>query len=326
MSNKVAFFIEVREGVVRAVSYEAATVARKLAEETGGIPVGIAVGHGLSGKLDEFGDYGITEIITADHENFSYYTSEGYAAAVTDMVKKIDPGILVMIGSSMGKDLSPRLAVHLDSEVIPDVVELKTADGKLEAVRPVFAGKARITVTSSSELQFVLLRPKVFSPSKGNETSCSVTASDFDAGSVNIRAKVREVIKGEGDKVDLTEADIIVTGGRGLQGPENFSIIEELADTLGGVVGASRAVVDAGWRPHSDQVGQTGKTVTPQLYIAAGISGAIQHLAGMSSSKCIVAINKDEDAPIFKVSDYGIIGDLFDVVPAMTSELKKILD
>jgi len=325
MSNKVAFFIETRDGSVRAVSFEAATLARKLAAETGGSAAGIAIGHGISDQLAEFGEYGIPEIITVDHPHFKDYTSEGYAAAAAHIVKAIEPGILIITGSAMGKDLAPRVAALLDTEAIPDIIDVKITGGKLEAVRPVFAGKARITVVSSSPLQCVSIRPKVFAASKDGATECSVTASDFDAGSFNIRARIKEIVKGAEGKVDLTEADIIVSGGRGLQDPKNFDIIESLADAVGGVVGASRAAVDAGWRPHSDQVGQTGKTVTPALYIAVGISGAIQHLAGMSSSKCIVAINKDPDAPIFNAADYGIVGDLFEIVPALTGEFRKIL-
>ncbi len=324
MSNKVAFFIETRDSEVRNVSFEAATVARKIASETGGTPVGIAVGSGISGKLAEFGEYGIPEVIVVDSPNFAKYTSEGYTAAVADSVKEV--GFLVITASAMGADLAPRVAARLDTELISDAVDFNISGGKIEAVKPVFAGKARITVTTSSELQFVTIRPKVFSPEKDGGVSCEVTASGFDAGSVNIRAVVKEVVKGAGGKIDLTEADIIVSGGRGMKDPENFKMLEDLADVLGGVVGASRAVVDAGWKPHSDQVGQTGKTVTPKLYIAVGISGAIQHLAGMSSSKCIVAVNNDADAPIFKAADYGIVGDLFDVVPVLTEEFKKVLD
>ncbi|MCP4725851.1 MAG: electron transfer flavoprotein subunit alpha/FixB family protein [bacterium] len=326
MSNKVAFFIETRDSEVRNVSFEAATVARNIAGETGGTPVGIAVGSGITDKLSVFGEYGVPDVIAVDNPNFSNYTSEGYTAAVADMAKNAGAGYLIIIGSAMGTDLAPRVAARLDTELVTDVIEINVSGGKIEAVKPVFAGKARITVTTSSDLQFVTLRPKVFSPEKEGAVTCEVKASDFDAGSVNIRALVKEIVKGAGDKIDLTEADIIVSGGRGMKEPDNFKMLEDMADVLGGVVGASRAVVDAGWRPHSDQVGQTGKTVTPKLYIAVGISGAIQHLAGMSSSKCIVAVNNDSDAPIFKAADYGIVGDLFEIVPVLTEEFKKVLD
>ena len=325
MNGHTAFFIEVRDSAIRNVSFEAATAARKLAAETRSTPVGIAVGYGFSAHLPIFGEYGIPEVVAADQEVFSYYTCEGYSAAVADFIRRIEPEYFIITASALGKELAPRIAARLDTELISDVIDIRLIDGKIEAVKPVFAGKARITLSSDSPLQFVTLRPKVFLPSKDSETTCLVSASDFDPSTVEIRARVKEVIKGATGKVDLTEADIIVSGGRGLQDPKNFDIVEKLAEALGGAVGASRAVVDAGWRPHSDQVGQTGKTVTPNLYITVGISGAIQHLAGMSSSKFIVAINKDPDAPIFTVADYGIVGDLFEIVPALTEELKKVL-
>ncbi|MFC1553953.1 electron transfer flavoprotein subunit alpha/FixB family protein [candidate division KSB1 bacterium] len=323
--SKVAFFIETREGKIKSSSFEAATVARKIASETGSTPVGIAVGSGFSGDLDQFGEYGIAEVTSIDNNELSLYTGEGYASALKHEIDKIGPDFILMIASAMGKDLAPRLAVKLDTELISDITDYKITDNKIESVRPVFAGKALITLTSSSSLQFVSLRPKVFIPEKDAQVSCTISNSDFSPGSVTLRDRVKEVLMGAADKIDLTEADIIVSAGRGIQGPENFNIVEELASVLGAAVGASRAVVDAGWRPHSDQVGQTGKTVTPVLYIALGISGAIQHLAGMSSSKCIVAVNKDPDAPIFQIADYGIVADLFDIVPVMTEEFKKIL-
>ncbi len=324
MNDKVAFFIETRESEIKNVSFEAAAVAAKIASDAGCTPVGIAIGSGISDKLSAFGEYGISEVLVVDNDNMNLY-SDAYAAAFTEAVKSIDPKYLVITASAMGKDMSSKVAAKLDSELISDVIELNLADSKLEAVKPVFAGKARITVTTSSDLQYVTIRPKVFSPAKAGTVDCSITAFDFDAGSVDIKAKVKEIVFGAAGKVDLTEADIIVAGGRGMQDPTNFKMIEELADVLGATVGASRAVVDAGWRLHSDQVGQTGKTVNPNLYIAVGISGAIQHLAGMSASKCIVAINNDPEAPIFKAADYGIVGDLFEILPALTEEFKKVL-
>ena len=325
MSDYAAFFIEIRDGKIRNVSYETATVARNLAKESGLIPIGIAVGSGFSTDLDIFGKYGIPEVVAVDHAGFSDYSPEAYTAAVVDFIKKYNPSFFIMSASAMGKDLSPRIAARLDTELISDIIDIKLVDGKIEAVKPVFAGKARITISTNSPIQFVTLRPKVFLPSEDSATSCTVTASDFDPSSVEVRARIKEVIKGTSGKVDLTEADIIVSGGRGLQDTKNVDILEKLAEAVGGVVGASRAVVDAGWRPHADQVGQTGKTVTPGLYIAIGISGAIQHLAGMSSSKCIVAVNKDPDAPIFTIADYGIVGDLFEIVPALTEEFNKVI-
>ena len=196
--------------------------------------------------------------------------------------------------------------------------------GKLVAMRPVYAGKAMQKVGFTRAPALVSLRPKVFAPGAGNGGGAKVTPLAIAYDPAAARARLREVKATSAGKADLTEAEIIVSGGRGLRGPENFHLVESLATALGGTVGASRAVVDAGWRPHADQVGQTGKTVSPKLYVAVAISGAIQHLAGMSSSRCIVAINKDPDAPIFKVADYGIVGDAFEIVPALTEAVKKL--
>ena len=325
MSSNVAFFIEIRDGLIRNCSYEAVTVARTIAGELGGTPVGIALGNGFSDTVAAFGEYGIPEIITVDRPELTLYAPELYTAAFVHCVKRIAPAVIIMTATAMGKDLAPRAAARLNIELISDSISYKINNGKIEAIKPIFAGKARITVTTQSSIQFVTIRPKVFSPAKSTAVSCQVFASDFDPASVAVRVCTKEVIKTGSDKADLTEADVIVSGGRGLQEPKNFEILEQLADTINAVVGASRAVVDAGWRPHSDQVGQTGKTVSPNLYIAVGISGAIQHLAGMSSSKCIVAVNKDPEASIFKVADYGIVGDLFAIVPKLNEEFKKLL-
>lgn len=323
MSSNILFFIESRDSEIKNVSFEAASAANQIASETGGKVIGVAVGSGLTNSLGDFGNYGVSEVISVDNSELAVYSSEGYSAALVHEINKLSPSHVVIPGSLMGKDLAPRVAVKTDSELMSDAVSFTISGGKLEVSKPVFAGKAIIKITSSSEIQLVAIRPKAFSIKKTDGGDCTVTTSDFDVSSVNFKTKVTSIVKGNDGKIDLTEADIIVSGGRGLQDPSNFDIIEKLASTVGGVVGASRAVVDAGWRPHSDQVGQTGKTVSPQLYIAVGISGAIQHLAGMSSSKFIVAINKDADAPIFKIADYGIVGDLFEVVPALTEELAK---
>ena len=326
MSDAIAFFIEIREGKIRNSSFEAAATARKIAAELGGTPVGIAIGSGFSNALSVFGEYGIPKIIAVDKPELYPYSSELYTAAFVHCAASISPSGIIMTATAMGKDLASHIAARMDIELISDIIAYTIIGGKIQALKPVFAGKARITVTSSSPIQFVTIRPKVFSPEKGDpSTRVQITSSEFNPSSVAVRARVKEVVKTGAGTVDLTEADIIVSGGRGMQEQKNFDILEQLADTLNAVVGASRAVVDAGWRPHADQVGQTGKTVSPNLYIAVGISGAIQHLAGMLSSKCIVAVNKDPEAPIFKIADYGIVGDLFAVVPKLNEEFKKLL-
>jgi electron transfer flavoprotein alpha subunit len=214
--------------------------------------------------------------------------------------------------------------VRLNAGLANDCTALTVENGKITATKPLYAGKTLAKVVVNSRPMIFSLRPKQFAAGEPDASAnAEIVKKEVTLG--NLRAIVKDVVKRAGAKMDLTEADIIVSGGRGMKGPENFKLIEDLADLLGGVVGASRSAVDSGWRPHSDQVGQTGKTVSPTLYIACGISGAIQHLAGMSSSKYIVAINKDPDAPIFQVANYGIVGDLFQVVPALTNELKKVM-
>ena len=232
------------------------------------------------------------------------------------------PSALFFSATAMGRDLAPRCAARLGVGAIADVVGLELVDGAFVARRPVYSGKAFATVTSAgSSPQVISLRPNVFA---AEEVGGEAEIVALDGLSLSIRAMVKEFAAAEGGEIDVAEADIIVSGGRGIKGPENFALIRELADSLGAAVGASRAVVDAGWIDHKHQVGQTGKVVSPSLYVACGISGAIQHLAGMSSSKVIVAINKDPDAPIFKVADYGVVGDLFDVIPPMVEAIKAL--
>jgi electron transfer flavoprotein alpha subunit len=226
--------------------------------------------------------------------------------------------------SSLGRDLAARVAARLGVGLASDCTALSAAGGRLVASRPIFAGKAIQKIAFPASPALASLRPKAFAPVTGAGKAGTVEALAFAWDESAPRAKVAGMAGAKSGKVDLTEAEIIVSGGRGMKGPEHFNLVEQLADALGGSVGASRAVVDAGWRPHGEQVGQTGKTVSPKLYVAIGISGAIQHLAGMTSSRCIVAINKDPDAPIFKVADYGIVGDAFEVVPALTDAIRQL--
>jgi electron transfer flavoprotein alpha subunit len=248
----------------------------------------------------------------------------GYASAIAAAVAKTQPVAVLFGASSMGRDLAPRVAARLGVGLASDCVALSAEGGKLQATRPVYAGKATQTVTFKKSPAVATLRPKMFAAVENAGAAAQVQPLEFPYDPGAVKARVKDVKAEQGGKVDLTEAEIIVSGGRGLRGPEHFDLIERLAEALGATVGASRAVVDAGWRPHADQVGQTGKTVAPKLYVAVAISGAIQHLAGMSSSRCIVAINKDADAPIFKVADYGIVGDAFEVVPALTEAVKQL--
>ena len=324
MAKGVWIVAEHRNGALRNVSFEIASVARKLADELGEEVNAVLVGSGVEGLAPELGKYGVDKIYVADDAMFADYTTDAYSAAVAKVVKENDASILFLASSVQGKDLSSRLVGTLATGMASDCTDVKIVDGKLLAIRPMYAGKCFGEIAIESYPQMASLRPKVFAAVE-NAKAGEVVKFDAGISADALKTKVLETQKDQSGKVDLTEADIIVSGGRGMKGPDEYKIIEELADLLGAAVGASRAAVDAGWRPQSDQVGQTGKVVSPNLYVACGISGAIQHLAGMSSSKYIVAINKDAEAPIFARADYGIVDDLFKIVPEVTAEAKKIL-
>jgi electron transfer flavoprotein alpha subunit len=320
----VLVFIEQRDGKIRGVSREALGEATRLAEGLGGPVVGACAAAADPG-LTALGEAGANEVLLAVHPDFGLYRPHGYARAVAAAVAEVKPAVVLFAASSMGRDLAPRVAALLGVGLATDCTALEVLDGRLIATRPVFAGKAVQQIAFPRTPALASIRPKVFAPIAGAlRGPAAVRPLTFDYSADAERARVTRVSASAAGKADLTEAEIIVSGGRGLKGPENFKMIEDLAEALGATVGASRAVVDAGWRPHADQVGQTGKTVSPKLYVAVAISGAIQHLAGMSSSRCIVAINKDPDAPIFKVADYGIVGDAFEVVPALTEAVKRL--
>jgi electron transfer flavoprotein alpha subunit len=324
MAKGVWIVAEQRYGAFRKISFELASTARKLADQLGEEVGAILLGSGIEGLAGELGKYGVDKVYVADNALLEPYTTDAHAAAVARLVKENNPSILLLGASAQGKDLSARLVGKLATGMATDCVDVKIVDGKLLALRPMYAGKCYGEVLTSSFPQMASLRPNVF-PAVENPKTPEVIKFDPGLDPSQLKTKVLEVQKDTAGKVDLTEANIIVSGGRGMKGPENYVILEELADVLGATVGASRAAVDAGWRPQKDQVGQTGKIVSPNLYVACGISGAIQHLAGMGTSKYIVAINKDPDAPIFARADYGIVDDLFKVVPELTKEVKKLL-
>jgi electron transfer flavoprotein alpha subunit len=321
MGSGVLCIAETAGNELKKSAFEVAGVGLKLAGELGGEAAGALAGEGVAGLADGLGKRGLGKVYVVDDAALGKYTSDGCAMAFEAAVKAADPAVILLASSATGKDLGPALAARLGCGIISDAIALEVADGKLKATRPVYAGKAQISVEPADLPVVVSIRPNVFEPAAEGDGSAEVANIDFTGD--QIRQVVKELLEPEERTVDLTEADIIVSGGRGMKGPEHFHLVEELAAALGGVVGASRAVVDAGWRPHSEQVGQTGKTVSPKLYVACGISGAIQHLAGMSSSKCIVAVNKDPEAPVFKVADYGIVGDVFEVLPELTKAIKE---
>jgi electron transfer flavoprotein alpha subunit len=324
MAKGVWIVAELRDGAYRKVSFEIASAARKLADQLGDEVCAVVCGAGVEGKAAELGKYGVDKVYVADNAALEPYTTDAHAAAVAKIVKEKDPAILLLAASVQGKDLSARLVGKLATGLATDCTDLKIEGGKLIAVRPLYAGKCYGEVAFEATPAMASLRPNVFTIVE-NAKAGAVEKFDAALDAGQLKTKVAEIAKDTSGKIELTEANIIVSGGRGMKGPENFPMLEELAKVLGAAVGASRAAVDAGWRPVMDQVGQTGKTVAPNLYIACGISGAIQHLAGMSSSKYIVAINKDPEAPIFQRADYGIVDDLFKVVPEVTAAAKKIL-
>ena len=324
MAKGVWIVAEQRDGALRKISFELASTARKLADQLGAEVSAVLLGSGIEGLAAQLGKYGVDKVYVGDSPALEPYITEAHAAAAAKIIKENDPAIVLAGASVQGKDLSARLAGKLATGLATDCIDVKIADGKLLAIRPMYAGKCFGEVVTSATPQMASLRPNVFAMAE-NAKAAAVTKFDPAIDAAQIKRKILEVQKDTSGKVDLTEANVIVSGGRGMKGPEGFQILEELAEVLKGCVGASRAAVDAGWRLQKDQVGQTGKVVSPNLYIACGISGAIQHLAGMSSSKYIVAINKDAEAPIFAKADYGVVDDLFKVVPELTGACKKLV-
>jgi electron transfer flavoprotein alpha subunit len=323
MSQGILVFIEQRNGQVRKASIEALSEGSRQAAKMSEPLSAVIIGEGAKAVAAQVSKYKPSKIYTVEGTDFAAYSTEGYAAAITDAVKKADPKFVFAAVTSLSKDLMPRAAARLDAPCVSDVSELRAAGSSLEAVKPMYSSKTLGVFEFNSPLAFITLRPNVF-PANEPDASHQSEIEELAVKPEKIRAKVIETHSAEGQKIELSEASIIVSGGRGIKGPENWPMLQNLCDVLGAALGASRAVVDAGWIDHGHQVGQTGKTVSPQLYIAIGISGAIQHLAGMSSSKVIVAINKDPDAPIFKFANYGVVGDVFEVVPKITEEVRKL--
>jgi electron transfer flavoprotein alpha subunit len=323
MAKGIWVFAEQRDGQIKKVTFELLSEGRKIADQLGEELGAVLLGKGVADLAASLGEYGADKVYVAESDALENYTTDGYTNVVADLVKQYEPGVLLMGCTVTGRDLAAQVAQRLETGLMTDCTGMEIADGQLVFTRPIYAGKA-IVKAACPEARPVMatIRPNTFAAQASAKEAeiINVTPNTGD-----IRQVIKDIVRQVSERPELTEADIIVSGGRGMKGPENFKLLEELADVLGAAVGASRAAVDAGWIPHSFQVGQTGKTVSPVLYIACGISGAIQHLAGMSSAKCIVAINKDEEANIFKVADYGIVGDLFEVVPVLKEELKKIL-
>lgn len=325
MSN-VLVIAEVKDDKVKKGSYEAASAGRQLCDQMNQELTVALTGQGVEALAGGFGRYGADHVIILEDPKLAQYSTESYTSALAAVVQEKKPSVVLMSNSILAKDLAPRLAARLGTGLMADCIEISMEDGALTAVRPVYGSKALLRVQArNTEVQFATIRPNVVtlvevSP-PGSPQIEKITPQPGE-----VRTAVKEVIGEAQGQMDLTEAEVIVAGGRAMKNAENFKILEELACVLGGSVGASRVAVDSGWRSHSDQVGQTGKVVNPKLYIACGISGSVQHLAGMGTSRTIVAINTDPEAPIFQKADYGIVGDLFTVVPLLIEELKKVVE
>lgn len=321
MTRKVLVLGETRDGSLRNVSFEAIAAAKTVAE--GGEVVGVLIGENVSALGAELVQYGADRVVVVEDEKLKQYTSDGFAQALLAVLEKESPEGLVFGHTSLGKDLSPRIAAKLSSGLISDATDVEVAGGNVVFTRPIYSGKAFEKKIVTDGLIFATVRPNNIAPLAKDESRSGEVAS-LSVEIKDLRAIIKEVVRKASEGVDLSEAKVVISGGRGVKSAEGFEPLKELANVLGGAVGASRGACDADYCDYSLQIGQTGKVVTPDLYIACGISGAIQHLAGMSNSKVIVAINKDPEANIFKVADYGIVGDLFEVVPLLTEEFKKL--
>lgn len=321
MTRKVLVLGEVRDQQLRNVSYEAIAAAKTMAE--GGEVVGVLLGEQVKDLANSLIHYGADRVVIVEDEKLAQYTSDAYSQAFMAVVEAENPDGIVFGHTALGKDLSPKIASKLNSGLVSDVTAIGNEDGNIVFTRPIYSGKAFEKKIVTDGLLFATVRPNNITPLEKDE-SRSGEVSSISVDIKDLRSIIKEVVRKTSEGVDLTEAKVIVAGGRGVKSAEGFKPLQELADVLGGAVGASRGACDAEYCDYSLQIGQTGKVVTPDLYIACGISGAIQHLAGMSNSKVIVAINKDPEANIFKVADYGIVGDLFEVVPMLTEEFKKL--
>jgi electron transfer flavoprotein alpha subunit len=319
-------YVELKDDKIKKAALEALSEGKRKALELNKGLAAVVIGSGKEGLAPEIFSYGASKVYVLENPAFDHYSTQDYAFALAALAHKVNPEVIFFPATSQGKDLAPRLAAKLGVSLASDCTKVSVKSGDLEFTRPIFAGKALLSFTLKSSPQIATLRPNVFplteTASRKGELIKELVALPADQP----KAQVVDILQERGGEMDVSEADIIISGGRGMKGPENFEVLRELSSLIPrSAVGASRPAVDSGWIDHQHQVGQTGKTVSPNLYMAFGISGAIQHLAGMSSSKVIVAVNKDPHAPIFKVADFGVVGDLFQVIPPLKEELKKAL-
>lgn len=322
MAKKLLVLGEVRDNTLRNVSFEAIAAAKTVA--AGGEVVGVLIGESVAALGKEFIEYGADRVVTVENPKLAKYTSDGFAQAMLAVLKDVNPDGIILGHTALGKDLSPKLAAKLDSGLISDVTAIEEVGGNTLFTRPIYSGKAFEKKIISEGITFATIRPNNIAPLEKDESRTG-EISPLQVDITDLRSTIKEIVRKASEGVDLSEAKVVISGGRGVKSEEGFEPLKELAQVLGGAVGASRGACDAQYCDYSLQIGQTGKVVTPDLYIACGISGAIQHLAGMSNSKVIVAINKDPEANIFNVADYGIVGDLFEVVPLLTEEFRNLL-
>ncbi|APH04148.1 electron transfer flavoprotein subunit alpha/FixB family protein [Bacillus weihaiensis] len=321
MGRKVLVLGEVRDATLRNVSFEAIAAGKTIAE--GGEVVALLVGDTVASLGTELVHYGADRVITVEDPKLTTYTPDGYSQAVLSVIQEESPEGIVFGHTALGKDLSPKIAAKLGSGLVSDATAIEVTGGNVVFTRPIYSGKAFEKKIVTDGVIFATIRPNNI-PSLDKDDSRSGDVTSHSVEIKDLRTIVKEVVRKASEGVDLSEAKVVIAGGRGVKSEDGFQPLNELAEVLGGAVGASRGACDAEYCDYSLQIGQTGKVVTPDLYIACGISGAIQHLAGMSNSKVIVAINKDPEANIFKVADYGIVGDLFEVIPLLTEEFKKL--
>ena len=321
-------FVETNEdGTAKNVGIELLSPGKMMAGKQGGQLVAVVIGSGVDAAVNDAATHGADKVIVVDGPEYKQYSTDAYAIALCPLVEKYGPTSMMIGATNNGRDLGPRVSCRLNTGLTADctALDIDEESGNVAWTRPAFGGNLMATILCPDHRpQIGTVRPGVFKKAEATAAAAEIIKEDIHVDAKDIRTQILELIQDmDSEKVDLEGAEIIVSGGRGVGGPEGFAPVKALADVLGATVGASRAAVDAGWIAHSHQVGQTGKTVGPKLYIACGISGAIQHLAGMSGSDCIVAINKDPDAPIFDVADYGVVGNLFEVLPVLTEEIKK---
>ena len=319
MPQGVLAFTEQVDGEFKKISFEAVSTAKQIAEKIGGPAMAAVMGSGVGAIADQTAAYGAQRILVADNDALQDGLVDAFVQAAAQLVEKADPAAVVIGASAMGKDIAARLSARLSAPLAMDCVDVRVDGDQIVATRPMYGGKVLADVSLAGTPAIVAIRPRSM------DTVADPGAGEVETVDIELAATALSLVdkQMETGKIELTEADVVVTGGRGM-GSDDFSVVEALAAALDGAVGASRSAVDEGWRPVSDQVGQTGKVVTPNLYVACGVSGAIQHLAGMASSRVVVAINKDPEAPIFSKCDFGIVADLFDAVPAMTAEVEKL--